>query len=127
MKLLAWVAFGLAIIAGAGLAATNAGMVQILVVAGALVVAGIDIAKDRTPNQYAIFVVLALPSLVVGMNGKLAGTIADWLNDVWRWAEDTLGSWVGATSVATTAIVVAGFAVITAQRIMPRTGSGMHR
>lgn len=127
MKILAWIAFALAIVAGAGLAATNSGMVQVLVVAGALVVAGIDIAKDRTPNQYAIFVVLALPSLVVGMNGGLADNIDEWLGDLWSWAERGLGDVVGTTTVAATAIVVAGFAVITAQRIMPRNGSGAHR
>src|SRR4051812_14726719 len=126
MKLLAWTAFVAAVIAGSGLAATNPTMVQIFVVLGAIVVATIDIAKDKTPNQYALFVALGLPSLVILMDGKLADTLDGWFSDLWGWAGDTLGAWVG-TAVTTTAIVIAGFAVLTAQRIMPRSGSGAHR
>jgi hypothetical protein len=126
MKLLAWAAFVVAVIAGAGLAATNAGMVQVLVAIGLVVVLVIDIAKDSTPNQYATGVAIALPSLLIGMNGTVAASIGGGLTRLWTWSGGHFGSWFG-TSLIGAAIIAGAVSLLIAQRTMPRAGSGAHR
>ncbi len=124
MKGSAWASFALAIVAGAGLAATGAGLVQLLVVVAALAVLAVDIAKDRTPNQGAVIVAIALPSLVVGMNGKLAAFIDRWLDKLWNNVSDTAGSWAGTNSMLFVAIACVAISFIFARRTMPRSGGG---
>jgi hypothetical protein len=124
MKMLAWLAFVLAIIAGAGLSASNPGLVQLLVVVALLTALGIDIAKDRVPNLVAVAVVVTLPSLIVGMNGKLAGTINRWLDSLWNNVSDALGQWAGTTSTFTIAVACVVVSYLIARRTMPRSGGG---
>ncbi len=124
MKGLAWISFVGAIIAGAGLAATSAGLVQILAVIAALVVLAMDIAKDRTPNQSAVIVAVVLPSLIVGMNGKLADTIDRWLSELWANVQGPLGEWAGTPSAFGVAAVVVTVSVLISRRAMPKTSMG---
>ncbi len=124
MKAFAWASFALAIIAGAGLAATGAGLVQLLVAVAAIAVLVVDIAKDRTPNQGAVVVAIALPSLVVGMNGKMAEFIDTWLGRLWDNVSDTAGSWAGTQSMLFVAIACVAVSFIFARRTMPRSGGG---
>lgn len=89
MKMFAWAAFVIAVFAGAGLAATEPGLVQLVVVMGALAALIYDIAKDKTPNRDAVVVAVALPSLIVGMNGGIPNTLERWLDSLWRlWGDD---------------------------------------
>jgi hypothetical protein len=130
MKLFAWVAFLVAIFAGAGLAATEPGLVQIVVVIGALAALIYDIAKDKIPNRDAVVVAVALPSLIVGMNGGIPNTLERWLDSLWGLWGDEAGSALGTGSM----LVVAVIAVVVAfvfSRSSPGSGTmstpGMRR
>lgn len=114
-KTLAWAAFAIAIIGGAGLVGVGlASAVQIIAVLGALTIIGIDIAKDRIPDQYAVIGAFVLPSLIVGIKGDFPNWVDGRLADLWGWAEDTLGDWVGTTTVGLAlAAVVISFLVST--------------
>src|SRR3954466_7671809 len=101
MKLLAWAGFVAAIIAGAGLAATNPAMMQVLIVVGALIALVVDIAKDKTPNQYAVLVAIGLPSFLLAMKGGFANTVAHWMTNLWTWASQPLGHLAGTTAIFT--------------------------
>lgn len=120
MKMLAWAGFVAAIIAGAGLAATNPTMMQVLIVVGAVIALVVDIAKDKTPNQYAVLVAIGLPSLLEGMDGTLFQTIGGWMTSLWNWASQPLGHLAGTTAIFT-AVVVGAVAVLVGQKTMPRT------
>lgn len=124
MKLFAWIGFVLAIIGGAGLVGVGlAAAVQIIAVISALIIITIDIAKDRIPNQYAVIGAFVLPSLIVGINGKAPDWIADKLADLWGWATDHLGDWVGTTTVGL-ALAAVAISFIVSSKTMPRTGRG---
>lgn len=120
MKMLAWAGFVAAIIAGAGLAATNAAMMQVLIVVGAMIALIVDIAKDKTPNQYAVLVAIGLPSFLLAMNGELFQTIGRWMTNLWDWASQPLGELAGTTAIFT-AVIVGAIAVLVGQKTMPRT------
>ena len=120
MKFLAWAGFVAAIIAGAGLAATNPMMMQVLIVVGALIAVIVDIGKDKTPNQHAVLVAIGLPSFLLAMNGTFAETVGDWMTNLWAWASQPLGDLAGTTAVFT-AIIVGAIAVLVGQKTMPRT------
>jgi hypothetical protein len=120
MKMLAWAGFVAAIIAGAGLAATNPNMMMTLIAVGAMIALVVDIAKDKIPNQYAVLVAIGLPSLLLKMNGTFANTIGGWMTSLWRWASQPLGDMAG-TSAIFTAIVVGAIAVLVGQKTMART------
>jgi len=100
MKFMSWVAFIIAIIGGAGLVGVDlATAVQIIAVFGILVVIGLDIAKDRVPNQYAVIGAFVLPSLIVSINGDFPNWLDDKLGDLWGWAADNVGDWVGTSTI----------------------------
>ncbi|WP_435233389.1 hypothetical protein [Micromonospora aurantiaca (nom. illeg.)] len=99
-KILAWVGFALAVIGGAGLVGVGlSAAVQIIAVLGVLIVIGIDIAKDRIPNHYAVIGAFVLPSMIVTINGEFPRWLSARLADLWGWAESSLGNWVGTTTV----------------------------
>jgi hypothetical protein len=120
MKMLAWAGFVAAVIAGAGLAATNAKMMHVLIVVGALIAMIVDIAKDKTPNQYAVLVAIGLPSFLLAMDGTFAQTVGGWLTGLWNWASQPLGDLAGTTAIFT-AVIVGAVAVLVGQKTMPRT------
>lgn len=100
MKFMSWVAFIIAIIGGAGLVGVDlATAVQIIAVFGILVVIGLDIAKDRVPNQYAVIGAFVLPSLIVSINGDFPNWLDGKLGDLWGWAADNVGGWVGTSTI----------------------------
>lgn len=120
MKGLAWFGFVAAVIAGAGLAATNPTMMQTLIIVGAMIALIVDIAKDKTPNQYAVLVAIGLPSFLLAMDGTFAETVGGWMTNVWEWASEPLGRAAGTTAVFT-AVIVGAIAVLVGQKTMPRT------
>ncbi|SCL21545.1 hypothetical protein [Micromonospora inyonensis] len=122
MKPLAWIGFALAVIGGAGLVGVGlASTVLVVAALGALIIIAIDIAKDRVPNQYAVIGAFVLPSLIVSING----TIPDWINarlgDLWGWANDTLGDWVGTTTVGL-ALAAVAVSFLVSTKTMQRAG-----
>lgn len=122
MKILAWIGFALAAIGGAGLVGSGfATAIQVIAVLGVLTVIAIDIFKDKVPNQYAVVGAFVLPSLIVGMNGKLASNIQDGLSSLWDWAERNMGDWVGTTTVglALSAVVIS---FLVSHKAMPAGG-----
>lgn len=105
MKMFAWAAFLIAVFAGAGLAATEPGLVQIVVVIGALAALVYDIAKDKIPNRDAVVVAVALPSLIVGMNGGIPQTLERWLDSLWRLWGDEASDLLGTGTMLVVAVV----------------------
>jgi hypothetical protein len=124
MKAICWISFAFAVIAGAGLSVVAPDLVQVIVVLAALTVLGIDIAKDRIPNQGAVVVAVALPSLLVSMNGKLADTLSNWLNSLWGSLSGQVGSWAGTTSTIGIAAICVAASFLLARRTMPKSGGG---
>ncbi|PWR08556.1 hypothetical protein DKT68_15175 [Micromonospora acroterricola] len=109
MKVLAWICFALAVIGGAGLVGVGLGStVMVIAIIAALAIIGIDIAKDRVPNQYAVIGAFVLPSLIVSIDGTIPRWISDRLAQLWGWAENHLGDWVGTSTVglALAAVVI---------------------
>lgn len=120
IKLLAWVAFVLAVIAGAGLATNNSDIIRFVIVLAALTALVVDIAKDKTPNVAAVVVAVALPSYMVSMDTGLTDTLGRWLDGVWNWALGWLGPLAGTEST-----LVVGFgAVVVSILIAKSTMSG---
>lgn len=108
MKALAWIGFIVAIIGGAGLVGVGlASAVMIIAALGALVTIGIDIAKDRKPDQYAVVGAFVLPSLIVSIDGSLPAWISSKLSEVWGWASDSMGDWVGTSTIGLALAAVA--------------------
>lgn len=107
LKGLAWTAFVLAIIAGAGLATNNSGMIRFVIVVAALTALVVDIVKDKTPNVAAVVVAVALPSYMVGMDTGLTDTLGRWLDGFWGWALGWLGPLAGTEST-----LVIGFGAV---------------
>lgn len=101
LKGFAWVAFILAVIAGAGLATNNSELIQFTIILAALTALVIDIAKDKTPNTAAVVVAVALPSYMAGMDTGLTDTLSGWLDGIWRWASGWLGWFAGTESTLT--------------------------
>ncbi|MER5703462.1 hypothetical protein ABT023_16175 [Micromonospora sp. NPDC002296] len=125
MKPLSWIGFAIAVIGGAGLVGVGlAAAVQIIAVLAALIIIGIDIAKDGQPDQYAVIGAFVLPSLIVGINGAFPDWLSDKLADLWGWAEDNMGDWVGTTTVglALAAVVVSFLVSTRAQGLSSRKG-----
>lgn len=112
MKMFAWAAFLLAVFAGAGLAATEPGLVQVVVVVGALAALIYDIAKDKTPNRDAVVVAVALPSLLVGMNGGIPNTLERWLGSLWRLWGDDAGRALGTTTMLVVACAAVAVSLV---------------
>lgn len=107
LKGLAWTAFVLAVIAGAGLATNNSGLIRFVIVLAALTALIVDIVKDRTPNVAAVVVAVALPSYMVGMNTGLTDTLGRGLDGIWGWASGWLG-WLAGTE----STLVIGFGAV---------------
>lgn len=120
MKLFAWAAFLIAVFAGAGLAATEPVLAQIVVVVGALAALIYDIAKDKIPNRDAVVVAITLPSLIVGMNGGIPNTLERWLKGLWKLWGDDAGRALGTTTM----LVVACAAVAVSLVFSRSAGSG---
>lgn len=105
MKLFAWCAFILAIVAGTGLAADATTMVLIVFTIGLLVKAVVDIAKDKTPNQDAIVGALVMPTLLVYIPGPISDWIQSRFSDLWDFVGEQVGYGLATTSTMTIAAV----------------------
>lgn len=112
IKLFAWASFLVAIFAGAGLAATEPALVQIVVVIGALTALVVDIVKDKTPNKEAVVVAIALPSLIVGMNGGIPNTLNKWLDAVWGQFGQDAASALGTSTMLVVAVAAVVFSFV---------------
>lgn len=117
-KIIGWIAFGLAIIGGAGLVGVGlTATVQIIVVFGALLLITMDVAKDKKPDQHAVIAGFALPALIVGIGGDFPEWLSDKLGDLWTWAEREMGTWVETSTVG-----FALFAVVISFLMSTRSG-----
>jgi len=122
MKGFAWVSFVLAVIGGAGLVGVGLGTaVMVIAVLAALALIAIDLAKDGIPNQYAVIGAFVLPSLIVSIDGRFPDWLSARLGDLWGWASDHIGEWVGTTTVglALGAVVIS---FLVSSRTMPKMG-----
>lgn len=124
MKALAWIGFIVAVIGGAGLVGVGlASAVMVIAVLGALIIIGIDIAKDRKPDQYAVIGAFVLPSLLVSIDGSFPAWVSDKLGDLWGWASDHMGDWVGTSTIGLAlAAVAVSFIVSTRTDASARMG-----
>lgn len=121
-KIITWVGLVLGLIGGAGLVGVGlADAVQVIVVFAALVIIGHDIIEDWTPDLKAVVGAFVLPSLIVGIGGKIPGWIGRQLENLWGWANDTLGAWVGTTTVG---LALAAVAISFILAIKGSTGRG---
>lgn len=118
MKLFAWTAFVLAIVAGAGLAAEAATMVLVVFTAYVLLKLIADIGKDKTPNQDAIVGALVLPMLLVYIPGPISAWIQARLQDLWNWIGEQIGQGLATTSTMTIAAVCLVCAYVLSDRTM---------
>lgn len=107
LKLLAWLSFVLALVAGAGLAANNAELVRFVIVLAALTAVVVDFAKDREPNVAAVVVAVALPSYMVGMDTGLTDALGRGLDSFWGWSLGWSG-WLAGTE----STLVIGFGAV---------------
>src|SRR5688500_5221512 len=119
MKLFAWASFIVALFAGAGLAATEPGLVQIVVVIGAIAALVYDIAKDKTPNRDAVVVAVTLPSLIIGMNGGIPNTLERWMDALWSQFGGSAARALGTSTMLVVAVVA-----VVVSLILSRSTSG---
>ncbi|WP_431728548.1 hypothetical protein [Verrucosispora sp. TAA-831] len=124
MKALAWIGFIVAVIGGVGLVGVGlAAAVMVIAVLGAFTIVALDIAKDRKPDQHAYIGAFVLPSLLV----SIGGAFPDWLNDksqdLWGWASEHAGDWVGTTTVGL-ALAAVALSFIVSTRTDPSSRMG---
>ena len=130
---LSWIAFGCAVIGGWAAIAIWIGdwvagfvglfpdaVAPVLFVVGVAVVA-IDLFRDGTPNRPAIYFAILLPSVGLGVNGKLAAQLNTWGDQVNRATSEKVGEWLGQGGLNAIALVAIALAVIVAQKAIKKT------
>ncbi len=127
-KGLAWFAFALAVAAGSALTGTFVGSwisgivgflpnwVTVPMMFGAFLWMAGDLFADGIPNKPALYISMVLPSMAVGMSGKLADSVQSWARQVLDRIDGSLGEWVGTGSVLTLAATVVVASLVIARR-----------
>ena len=137
-KGLAWLAFGCAFVGGvtataSWLGATVAAVVGafwwwvplvLIVVVGMLVM--FDLVIDGIPNRTAIYGVMAWPSLVLSVEGKLGRNLRGWIGEINSSLDRTIAAWItdaprGSAAVLTAiAVMAVSAAVVYAEKYAKR-------
>jgi hypothetical protein len=131
-KALAWISFGLAVIAGAAIVATFVGgfiaglvgwfpsWVAIAAFAGAFVAMAIDLFVDGEPNQVALYSAMALPSLARAVPGRLSDTVTQMSGQALSQVNKSLGEWLGTSSAVGVAIACVVVSLLMARRVVAK-------
>lgn len=100
----------------------------LIVVVGLLAVC--DLVIDGVPNRTAIYGVMAWPSLVLSVEGKLGRTLRGWIGEINGSLDRTIAAWITDTprgsAAVLTAIAVMGIsgAVVYAEKYAKRVARG---
>jgi hypothetical protein len=132
IRALAWVSFGLAVVAGAALTDTFVGgwisavfafapgWLATVTFVGVAVMTAVDLVVDGIPNQIALYAAMSLPSMAMGLPGRLAGTVTDLSQKAAAQTNDALGQWLGGTSSYVLAGACAVAALLVARRVIAK-------
>lgn len=126
-KALPWISFGAAVVGGSAMMLTVAGagigylvglipaLANILVVLG-LVAAAIDIVIDQTPNKLAMWVGIFVPSVALGMGGRIGQGVRDFANSVAATVSAQTSEWFGVGAMWVLASLGIGIALLVQKR-----------
>jgi hypothetical protein len=129
-KILAWISFGFALVAGTASAATFLGTwtrgllgafptwVPALLLVAAVVAMAIDIFNDGEPNQMAVYCALALPSLARSASGQLSSNVTSLSAQLTGTVNGGLSAWLGVTSELAVAAICATISLLMARRVI---------
>lgn len=130
-KALPWISYGAGMVGGSALMMTWAGgilgtlvglvpaLANILVILG-LVAMGIDIAVDQTPNRLAMWVAILVPSLALGMGGKVGQHVNDFATSIANEMSQRTSDWFGTGAMW----VLASLGISIALLVQRRAGGG---
>jgi hypothetical protein len=130
---LAWISFGLAVVAGAAAAGTFIGgmiagvvgffpgWVGALLCAGLIIGIAIDVFIDSEPNRVALFGMMLLPSLARAVPGQLGDTVTNAATTLLVQVQSALGQWLGLTTAVGIALGSAAIALLMARRVIAKT------
>ncbi|MFE9955818.1 hypothetical protein [Micromonospora sp. NPDC005299] len=134
VKTLAWFSLGIAAVGGTAAAGTFLGdwiekaadklpwhWVPVLVLLILAVTTAIDLLVDMTPNNAAVYSVIAMPSVAGAAPGKLGDTIGGWFDGLMGWVNDGLVQWLGTDSAVGLAIACIVGALLMARRVIKKS------
>ena len=123
IKTIAWTAFILGFIGGAGLVGVGlATVVMILIAIATVALIVSDIKKEGIPNRNAILGGIVLSTIIVKIGGPFFGWIGDKLTDLWNWLAGKLGEGVEVSTIGLSIIVVGASMILTEKFVNARTG-----
>ncbi|HLL69054.1 MAG TPA: hypothetical protein VK453_25565 [Micromonosporaceae bacterium] len=130
---LTWVSLGLGFIGGWAAIATwigafvggAVGMLPdwappLLFVVGTAIIV-IDVLRDGIPNRPAVYFMILLPSIGLGVNGKLSDQLDKWGDNINRVTSEKAGEWLGEGSLTALALIAIALAVVVAQKAIKKT------
>ncbi len=131
-KILAWISYGFAVVAGAALVATGLigfftglapGWVSAILFVGLFFAMAVDIIVDGEPNRLALISAMVLPSLATSVNGQLAAVVGEFARSILASVNSGLGSWLGvAGSGWAVALMCIAVSLIIARRVVAKGG-----
>lgn len=134
VRTLAWFSLGIAAVGGTAAAGTFVGdwiaavfdwlpwaWVPVLALIILVVTTAIDLLVDMTPNQAAIYSVIAIPSIAGAAPGKFGDTVGGWFDALMGWVNDGLVQWLGTDSAVGLAIACIVGALLMARRVIKKS------
>lgn len=134
-KALAWIAFAFAVVAGAAFAVGGLGRffdgmlgmfglpwLPALMFGAGFVAMMVDLIVDQIPNQVAMWMAVALPSLAQSVDGKLSQTVQDVTGQILTQVNSGVSSWLGVSGAWGVAIVCMVVAYLMGRRVLAKGG-----
>jgi hypothetical protein len=130
-NLLAWVSLGLAVVGGAAASTCFVGglisgivgalwdWVPLVLSPALFIVWLCDLLNDGIPNRLALWTTMLLPSVNLAIHGRLGAALAGWSHALNAQVDQTVGSWVGQSSMVAVTFVCAFGALWIAHKFPP--------
>lgn len=133
-KGLAWTSFGLAAFGGVMATLTIVGEwitdiigflptgIAVITLVALVVMIGADLFADGEPNHMALYAVMAVPTVALSVDGKLADKVHAWGDQLTSHTEKSLTSWLGTSSPWVLAACAVAASLLMARRVVTRGG-----
>ncbi len=129
-RALAWISYGLAVVGGSALMATDPGSwiaatigvfpqwVAVFLFGAGLVGMCLDLFLDRIPNRLAVWMAILLPSSARAVHGQLGADVRDVATHISGAADARLSAWIGQSSLLAIAAFCVAVALLMARRVV---------
>ena len=134
IKALAWISYGLSVVAGAALASTFVGdmiagaigffppWLGSVLLAGGTVAMAIDLFVDGVPNLVALYTAMTLPSVARSVPGRLGDEVTRLTDNLRDQVNMGLSTWLGVSSAVGVALGCTVVALLIARRVIAKGG-----